>query len=138
MGWYIKQGKSTMVIDKFNYAQAWSEQQRKMLSGSLLDPGTTGHSQAKAMKRITSERSRLVKRVSLLRKRASRTRFSTMEAEADRTIRNSVERGKIQLRKLNAKPHEFVPVNEAIPTPLLPNKALEHGVKAKERQRRVN
>ena len=127
-----------MVIDQFNYARAWSEQQRKILSGRPLDSDSTGPPQTKSTKRIASERSRLVQRVALLRKRASRTRFSTIEAEAEKTIRNSVERGKIQLSKLNAVPHEFVPVNEAIPTPLLPNKALDNGVKAKVRQRRVN
>ena len=82
--------------------------------------------------------SRLVERVSLLRKKASRTRFSTVEAEADNTIRISAEKGKIQLGKLNVTPHEFIPMNEAIPTPLLPNKALNHGVRAKARQIRVN
>ena len=136
--WYVKQGKSTMVVDQFNYARAWSEQQKKILSGRPLDAYAAASFGKKSMRRVSSERSRLVQRVASLRKRASRTRFSTMEAEADKTIRLSIEKGKTQLGKVNAVSHEFVPVNEAIPTPLLPNKALSHGVKAKARQHRVN
>jgi hypothetical protein len=136
--WYVKQGKSTMVVDQFNYARAWSDQQKKILSGRSLEADEVPSSGKKGTKMIASERSRLVQRVALLRKRASRTRFSTIEAEADKTIRLSIEKGKSQLGKLNAVPHEFMPVNEAIPTPLLPNKALKHGVKAKARQHRVN
>ena len=136
--WYVKQGKSTMIVDQFNYATAWSEQQKRILSGRGLQENPKSIREMKSIKRVKSERSRLVQRVALLRKKASRTRFSTIEAEADNTIRISAEKGKNQLSKLNVVPHEFVPINEAIPTPLLPNKALNHGVRAKARQIRVN
>jgi hypothetical protein len=84
------------------------------------------------------ERSRLVRKVALLRRRASRTKFSTMKGYVDETLNDVREKGRIARDVVRVAPHNFVPKEDAVPTPLLPNISLSSGIYALARRQRVN
>ena len=48
------------------------------------------------------------------------------------------QKGRLARDAVRVAPHLFVPVQESVPTPLLPNMALGSGVSARARQTRVN
>ena len=128
--WYIQQPKATLVVDELSFQQhAYTQKYREHMA--IMYP-------KKEQEPQEDERSKLVRKVANLRRRASRTRFSTMKGSVSETLTKMREKGQSAREVVRVAPHKFVPVQESVPTPLLPNTSLGSGVHARARQKRVN
>lgn len=132
--WFIQQPKATLVVDELSYQHAMARKQREKMLLNNQDKEQT----EKNIFFKEDERSRLVRKVALLRRRASRTKFSTMKGYVDETLNDVREKGRIARDVVRVAPHNFVPKEDAVPTPLLPNISLSSGIYALARRQRVN
>jgi len=130
--WYIQQPKATLVVDELSYQQHANTRKHREKLGKMYP------NKRKDSIPSEDERSKLVRKVASLRRRASRTRFSTMKGAVDDTLQAMREKGQSAREVIRVAPHKFVPVQESVPTPLLPNMSLGSGVYARSRQKRVN
>ena len=131
--WYVKQPKATLVVDELSLHQHAMYVKRNKSFTNLANKDNDFDGESRE-----DERSKLVRKVANIRQRASRTKFTTLKGAVDANMDLMRNKGQAARELVRVAPHRFVPVLEAVPTPLLPNTSLGSGVKSRARQQRVN